>query len=75
MCFRSYQQESEPIIQFLDNNPEIKDECLKSFIESPMLGIKKLKEYLDDNGLWCTMLTKKQILNEIKCELHKIEEK
>lgn len=69
MCFRTYDQDSDPIIQFLDFNPEIKDECLNLFIESQMLGIKKLKEYMDNNGLWCSMLTKKQILNEIKWKL------
>ena len=66
MCLRIYEQDSRPIIQFLESNPEIKNECLNLFIESQMLGIKKLKEYMDNNGLWCAMLTKKQILNEFK---------
>lgn len=74
MCWRTYDQDSKLIIEFLENNPEIKDECLNLFIEFPILGIKKLKEYLDDNGLWCTMLAKKQILNEIKWELDKSKE-
>lgn len=69
MCFRIYEQDSGPIIQFLESNTEIKDECLNLFIESQMLGIKKLKEYMDNNGLWCSMLTKKHILNEFKLKL------
>lgn len=73
MCFRTYEQDSGPIIQFLESNPEIKNECLKLFIESQMLGIKKLKEYMDNNGLWCTMLTKKKILNEFKWKLKEVE--
>lgn len=73
MCFRTYEQESGPIIQFLEFNPVIKEECLNLFIESQMLGIKKLKEYMDNNGLWCTMLTKKQILNEFKFKLNGVD--
>ena len=73
MCFRTYEQDSGAIIQFLESNPEIKNECLNLFIESQMLGIKKLKEYMDNNGLWCTMLTKKRILNEFKCKLNGVD--
>ena len=72
MCFRTYESESGPIIQFLESNPTIKDECLNLFIESQMIGIKKLKEYLDKVNLYCPMLYKKHILNDFK---FKLEEK
>ena len=54
------------IHQFLNNYPEIKDECLNLFNESPKAGIVKLTEYLDKVNLYCPMLYKKNILNEIK---------
>lgn len=66
MCFRTYESESGPIIQFLESNPEIKDECLNLFNESPKAGIVKLTEYLDKVNLYCPVLYKKNILNEIK---------
>jgi hypothetical protein len=69
MCFRIFGEDTSRVTEFLDNNPEIKNECLNLFIESPRLGIVKLQEYLDSNGLWCAMLTKKKILNEIKWKL------
>ena len=69
MCFRTYEQELGPIIQFLESNPEIKEECLNLFNKSPKEGIFKLTEYLDKVNLYCPMLYKKHILNEFKLKL------
>lgn len=71
VCYNDYSENIRAIHQFLNNNPEIKDECLNLFNESPKAGIVKLTEYLDKVNsdkvsLYCPMLYKKNILNEIK---------
>ena len=66
VCYNDYSENIRAIHQFLNNNPEIKDECLNLFNESPKAGIVKLTEYLDKVNLYCPVLYKKNILNEIK---------
>lgn len=69
VCYNDYSENIRVIRQFLNNYPEIKEECVNIFKESPKDGIFKLTEYLDKVNLYCPMLYKKNILNEFKLKL------
>lgn len=64
VCYNDFSDNIERIKQFLDKNPDIKEECINLFKDSNKAGIIKLTEYLDKTNLYCPMLYKKHILQE-----------